>query len=303
MPTNYVIENGIDFYAELYKGLDASSSNTTEIQTDKCIITDTDLEADHVHLECGHKFNYGPLFKEIRKQKFTFATYTFDSLDKFSKLILSWENKKDFIKCPYCRNVQFTLLPLNIKYDTKCGINEPSNLPTDDINYPFPKKTVFCQLIHKQKYHFSKSDEYKCYHIHKNGAACKNSFLTPLTVNDEPIYSCIVHASSKVDEIVNQEKQKKMAEYEKKYQAKKKKTEEKHKKLDEKKIKLEAKKKILEEKKKKLEDKINNVVINNVEFCQGIYKSGPKKGSVCGCKAYKDNLCKRHLPKQEYIIV
>ena len=138
-------------------------------------------------------------------------------------------------------------MPPNIKYDAKYGINEQSNLPTDDIHYPFPKKQVFCQLIHKQKYHFTKSDEDKCcYHIHKNGVACKNSFLTPLTINNEAIYSCIVHVSTKVEEIINQEKQKKLAEYEKKMEQKQKKLDQKQNKMDEKQNKLDEKQKKLE---------------------------------------------------------
>jgi len=302
MTSNYIIENGIDFYAELYKGLDTTKNNTstniTENQSQKCCITDADLEEDHLHLECGHKFNYGPLFKEICKQKFSFMTYTFETLDKFSKLLLLWENKKDFIKCPYCRNIQFTLLPPNIKYATKYGVNEP-NLSIIDNNCLFPKKTEFNQLINKQKYHFSKLDDKKCYHIHKNGAVCNQTILAKLNAKPETLYCCIIHASSKIEEITYEEKEKKMAEIEKKFQAKKKKTEEKQKKLDEKKKKLEDKKKMFEDKKKILEDKI----INNVGFCQVILKTGAKKGSKCGCKIYQDNLCKRHTPKQQTIFV
>ena len=33
--------------------------------------------------------------------------------------------------------------------------------------------------------------------------------------------------------------------------------------------------------------------------CVQILKSGPNKGKPCGCKIFTDNMCKRHLPKNQ----
>lgn len=73
----YEIENDIDFFKELKKiTVDKSSSATTETPnvpevdtTPRCLITDEKLRKDHITLECGHKFNYIPLFKEVLFQK------------------------------------------------------------------------------------------------------------------------------------------------------------------------------------------------------------------------------------------
>jgi hypothetical protein len=52
----------------------SSSSKGNEQQsaadtTPRCLITDDKLNKDHITLECGHKFNYIPLFKEVLFQK------------------------------------------------------------------------------------------------------------------------------------------------------------------------------------------------------------------------------------------
>jgi hypothetical protein len=46
-----------------------------------------------------------------------------------------------------------------------------------------------------------------------------------------------------------------------------------------------------------------NVVLgpSNIETqpgCVQILKTGPKKGTPCGCKIFSDNMCKRHIPKK-----
>jgi len=86
---------GIDFYAELYSSLDGEEVDNTNI----CLITDEVLTNNHVVMECGHKFNYIPLFNDIRAHK-----------TKFNSLEAN-HVKINEIRCPYCRARQKTLLP------------------------------------------------------------------------------------------------------------------------------------------------------------------------------------------------
>lgn len=74
-----------------------------------CLISHEPLEDNCIKLECNHSFNYEPLFNEVCNQKLV------HSKTEIQKLL------KNQIKCPYCRNVQFYLLPprdgfLNIKF-------------------------------------------------------------------------------------------------------------------------------------------------------------------------------------------
>jgi len=87
--------DGIDFYAELYSSLD----NEEESNKMVCLITDEVLTENHVELECGHKFNYVPLFNDIKNHK-----------GKFNSLEANYV-KINEIRCPYCRARQKTLLP------------------------------------------------------------------------------------------------------------------------------------------------------------------------------------------------
>ena len=59
-----------------------------------CLISGLDLDNEHIKLNCGHTFNYLPIFNEIKKQKQN------KSLFETQKL----EHKQ--IKCPYCRRIK-----------------------------------------------------------------------------------------------------------------------------------------------------------------------------------------------------
>jgi hypothetical protein len=65
-----------------------------EADEEKCLITNLPLTDNFVKLECGHKFNYIPIYTEI-------CTSKKDAIGKSSKTI----------QCPYCRKIQNTLLP------------------------------------------------------------------------------------------------------------------------------------------------------------------------------------------------
>ena len=91
----------------------------------------------YVKLNCGHKFNYIPLYKDILNHKFKFN---------------SMENKQgylnlDEIRCPYCRKKHNELLP----YYEELGLEKKNG-----INYYDPslvqKKTVINKILNKCEY-------------------------------------------------------------------------------------------------------------------------------------------------------
>ena len=47
----------------------ATSATAATTATPRCLITDEPLRRDHITLQCGHQFNYIPLFKEVLFQK------------------------------------------------------------------------------------------------------------------------------------------------------------------------------------------------------------------------------------------
>jgi hypothetical protein len=100
----FVTENNINFYDEINKDDDYDDEN-------KCLITLENLKDDYVQLDCGHKFNYEPIFKDIQNHKQKF--------NKLERRILSTNE----IRCPYCRTVHNKLLPLNDKFPKVHGVN------------------------------------------------------------------------------------------------------------------------------------------------------------------------------------
>ena len=122
---NYSIEGNIDFYAELLNSVCESTVDTKSRSNDEyndvCLITQQPLEEHFVTLDCNHKFNYLPLFNEIKRQKS--STMVTNNLE-ITKL------KVNEIKCPYCRFIQPKLLPY---------IKIPGNL-TYYHGVTFPKK-------------------------------------------------------------------------------------------------------------------------------------------------------------------
>jgi hypothetical protein len=159
----YEIEGGIDFYEELYKSLDEETTENQEC----CLISNLPLEEDFVKLECSHKFNYGPLFKEICKQKRSVNDENYNVI-------------KMLIKCPYCRCLQSKLLPpkegfrLIYGVNTNTNVNHSNNeyIPNGYIegkcDYTFPHLTNPGHIVICETPYVSKIDNGKCYcYYHK----------------------------------------------------------------------------------------------------------------------------------------
>jgi hypothetical protein len=157
----YSIEGEIDFYAELNSlsndvnivkdacnNDDSNESDDNNIcnannannannainenyDTNICLITGDKLTDHYVELKCGHKFNYIPLYNDIKNHKLKF-----NSLESFADGHLTMNQ----IRCPYCRSKQDKLLPyiensgcskiIGVNYlsdSSKCGY---------DLTYP-----------------------------------------------------------------------------------------------------------------------------------------------------------------------
>ena len=109
-------ESVFDFNAELDK-LIKSNDCHDENEDQECLISREKLNETAIKLECGHSFNYEPLYNEIIKQKVLGHRVT-----EITKLC------NHQLKCPYCRNIQNKVLPyapfLNLKRIT--GVNSPA---------------------------------------------------------------------------------------------------------------------------------------------------------------------------------
>jgi hypothetical protein len=308
----YKIEGNIDFYSELYKSLDNDDSeNNKSSDIPTCLITNLPLTTHFVELQCGHKFNYIPLYNDIVNHKLKFNTM------ESSQSHL----KKNQIRCPYCRKKQDKLLPFyedipgikkieyvnyinhvktedsidssNCKYG-KCLYSHPSpnfnpELPESEMN----TKTTICGITtHLYKIVDVAAGEYKYYcYTHKKAQTKENAL--------------------KIKEKAAQEKK----------ELKQKEKEEKKKAKEELKNQLKLAKKELKQKKNEttINNSINsinsnlNVVIqnssqDNTEIqvidltgeteetlgCVQILKSGVNKGNQCGLKTVCNHFCKRH---------
>lgn len=118
----YEIEDNLDFFAAL-KSIQGPS-NAFEPEPDEshenvCLITNDPLNAFNVTLDCGHKFNYEPLYQEVLRQKGRLGVHNY-----YEKIGIHQ------IKCPYCRTITNNLLPyigLHPTMKRLTGVNAPAH--------------------------------------------------------------------------------------------------------------------------------------------------------------------------------
>lgn len=292
--SKYIIEGDLNFYDELYKSLDDKDDNE---ENNVCQITGLPLVEKSVTLECNHKFNYEALYKEICRQKFDFRTYVTAQLNKNNLKKFLCSKLDYFIKCPYCRDIQFTILPYyeELGLEAKYGVN---TLDKGHSYYPIATNSyseTSCYMLYGVM--FEKNGP-ACNKLYCTGEYCKDKF-TALIPNTQLSY-CRTHYKNALSEY---------------------KIEEKKKLMDEKNALILEKKKLLEDTnaervakglaplKRLIKKKIENVVqtaTNTVNVyvpeeegpssgCIAILKTGVNKGKHCGCKKINtDSLCKRH---------
>jgi hypothetical protein len=306
----YIIEGGIDFYEELYKSLDIEEiSEKTEEDKNLCLITNQPLIDNFVTLDCKHKFNYIPLFLDLKNHK-----QKFNSLEGSSSRLHT-----DEIRCPYCRKKQKGVLPyyeeLGLEKINGVNILNPYTSSTNSYSYklceylkPNPEfDPSGNDIVETNKLNKGNCKFHICF---SSGTQLGWGSVNSENYGDEKHY-CWSHKKEmikkykqeikiKVKEEVNKQKIKLKEE------AKKAKEEAK---LKEK----EEKKKVKEESKKsKQNTSQENVVIgeNNIVIdltgntgCIEILKSGQNKGKPCGCKIILDDLCNRHFKIKNGIIM
>ena len=278
----YIIEDGIDFFAELYKSLDDKELlEKTEEDNNKCLITNQPLTDKFVELNCGHKFNYVALYYDLANHKLKFNLME-------TKDCKSYLNQ---IRCPYCRNKQNTLLP----YYKELGLK-----PINGVNCYIP-------IIQKYKNNKPEYTNYACEYLIPNkdfdptipysvinsklikcGLSITNNVMSYMFPgNEDTCLYCYSHLNIKTQQYND--------------------------KIKEENIKIKAQKKIITKELIKLNKNSTiketnldkNITIENVILgpsiittgCIQHLKTGPNKGNICNCKIFMENKCKRHYSK------
>jgi hypothetical protein len=123
----YNIEENIDFYSELHKLLNEEKSDNKE-EENICLISNEKLTNSFVKLNCGHSFNYLPLYKDLVNQKQKFNSMEITVL------------KKNEIRCPYCRKTQQGILPYyqELTLPKINGVNTIENVKINMCQYSIP---------------------------------------------------------------------------------------------------------------------------------------------------------------------
>lgn len=325
---NYNIEGGIDFYGELYKSLDIEENEKkTEDDLMLCLITNKPLTEHYYTMVCGHKFNYLPLYLDIKNHK-----QKFNGMESHNSKL-----KQDEIRCPYCRKKQKGVLPyyeelikekvngVNAIVDYENIVKLNNTKPCDFVELDINFDPCGNDIIEVECYP-ENSKFFKCNRIHGRQIDF-NSFIKSKLKNveyqemiEDTNYYCGEHATvmkkkylNKIKyEIKTKDKENKIKENENLKKAK-----EEFKQKEKQKIRNELKKLVSSSKKNEeivtdneniviglvdLQENVieENIIINNL--CLEILKSGTKKGECCGCKIFMEKLCKRHYNFKNKII-
>jgi len=101
LKSKYVHEDGTEVTINIKDLMDTIDDENKENKENKktCLITGEKIKEPFVIMECGHTFNYVPLYKDLINQKNKFQILDTDKLGL------------QVVRCPYCRSKQNTLLP------------------------------------------------------------------------------------------------------------------------------------------------------------------------------------------------
>lgn len=273
----YNIEGGIDFFAELYSSLD-DVNDTNDDDKNKCLITNQDLIDKFITLNCGHKFNYIPLYNDIlnHKKKFNYME------GSAGKLGLSQ------IRCPYCRSKSEGVLP----YYEELGLPKVNGVnchePPTKVGYKPCEYQVPNTNYNPSMPETDTNSPYKMcggcggskIHLHINNPKHPDS---PIVFIDNAIY-CYGHKQEMIKKYKHELKQQMKDQIKQEKEQLKKEIQELKKQLKEEKKKEKQEQKQMDE---------ENVVLG-LTGCVQLLKTGPNKGNPCGCKIFSNNKCKRH---------
>lgn len=157
-----------------------NNNQNNENNDDRCLISNDILTDNHIKLECGHTFNYLPLYNEVFNQK--------------TKKLLDNRNLKiNQIKCPYCRKIIDNLLPYYSIYPIEkiYGVNAPEK-HSMIINK--------CQYIKKGNIPCDKP-AFKINNIYCCNLHTEMSYISTQTNSDYPHEKYIEHKKLKVIEL------------------------------------------------------------------------------------------------------
>ena len=293
----YKIEDGINFFEELYKSLDNEDNNLLEENNKFCLISNELLTSNFVELICGHKFNYIHLYNDIKNHK-----QKFNNLENNSGRLNNNE-----IRCPYCRNKHIGVLP----YYEELGLTKINGVNYINPNYvphqhhlKYKKCQYFTPTLNNMNENITSNMQLYLCNSYGLPINCKNGIIQGENYGDEKYY-CWSHKQKIIskykkdiaNKLKEEKNQLKLKEKEEKNQLKLKEKEEKSQlKLKEKEEKSQLKLKEKEDKQTKITENKILTIDNNIhcETCNNILKTGPNKGQVCGSKILSDNLCKRH---------
>lgn len=136
-----------------------------------CLLTKEPLDDIHIVLNCGHKFNYVPLYKEVVIQK-TSAGMTTNGY--YNSCLL----RTNELKCPYCRRVQDKLLPFLSYENVKKlrGVNAPESLCMKVRVCEYKHKHTETTKKIKNGKKISESCECNATHVVTGGFYCKKHY-------------------------------------------------------------------------------------------------------------------------------
>jgi hypothetical protein len=259
--TKYIIEGGVNFYNELYKSLDDDESN--EPEENVCLITSQPLVDKFVLMNCGHKFNYVPLYQyiKINKEKYN------DMEHKSNRL------NKNELRCPYCRQTQAGVLP----YYEDLMLPKINGVNNTTPNASPPNITHLCDHLTPNP-KFDPTTESPEYTNVVNQGNCKfiKCFYVGQQLNIPSNYTENGYSDTKY----YCHKHKKL--YIKKYST----------------YLLNKAKEVLKMEALKAKEAAKEAAKASQKGCITILKTGLKKGSMCDCKVFNENMCKRHYKLQ-----
>ena len=108
-----------------------------------CLITNAPLNRFHVSLECGHKFNYEPLYQEVLRQKGRMGVHNYQEKIGMNQ-----------VKCPYCRTMTSRLLPYVGQHPVikrLVGVNAPAHMCMSGVDCSHAKCEVNAFYEHESK--------------------------------------------------------------------------------------------------------------------------------------------------------
>ncbi len=164
---NYIVPEGFDFYEELNKKLSTkSSAKSQEIST--CLISGNPLNTTAITLNCGHSFNYGPLFNDL-------VCYKYDRPQGYYSYSDNLNLREYQLRCPYCRQIQENLLPY---------LPDIESRRVKGVNYPmvYSMGNNRCSYIFKSGKNKGKTCGKKCYR-----SMCNQHFKTEVNIQQIPM--------------------------------------------------------------------------------------------------------------------